>query len=376
MPSPKWSTSSGPLIAAGIAAAVHHAWEQPEGQRNRAFHEALRKALGPDVYERVQFQAHAVWLLQRSAPEDVELPPPWSYFSMCPGCMALRKTRHTQPQNGRTKLQVLRDADWLQQQLEAGRTTTQIAKRLDCSPSLVVDWCAKHGIQTERAKRIEEIEATVQRMHAEGEGPGTIAKVLGGGMSSTRVREVLKRLGLANQKTGQVYHERDWWLSRLEAGKTKLDCTREAGIKPHAGTFWIHKFGLERFTVINDKARKRRKKYPILANKDTLRELLARHDHNYEKAAEEVGCSPSLVSRYARDLLGLAKKHENGVTHGTREWWTERLDRGMTTYELAEEAGIAEKTARERCRIFDLLPQAYHNNAQRERENRKNREAA
>lgn len=376
MSSALWSPSFAPLMAGAVAAAVHHAWNQPEPKRTAAFHEALRKAVGPDEYERIQFVAHSIWLLQPAPPEGLEIPPEWAWFELCPRCISLRRTKYTQPQNGRTKLQVLRDKDWLAEQLAAGHRVKQIAKRLDCSPELVVDWIAKHGLKTAKTLRHEEIEATVRRMHAAGEGPGTIGKALGGGLRADRVREVLKRLGLANQKHGQVYHEAEWWRVRLvDRGLTKSACAREAGIKPHAATYYIHKFGFEAITAQNNR-KGRPRRYPELYDEMRLRALLARHGDNYEEAARAIGCAPSLVSKQARRLLGWEKRHENQVPHGRREWWTERLDRGMTTYELAEEAGIEEKTARERCRVFDLLPQAYANNVKQERKNRRAREVA
>jgi hypothetical protein len=366
MASPTWSTPNSPLLVATIAAAVHHAWEQPTDQRTRAFHDRLRQLLDADMYERVQTLAHDLFLLQAAPPGGLDIPPEWAWFEACPRCTRLRKTKYTAPQNGRLKLQALRDPNWCAKQIDAGRTTRQIADQLGCTSSLVVDWLRKHGIQTEKALRHEEIEQVTRRMHAEGEGPGAIAKVLGHSMTADRVRDVLKRLGLANQKNGHVYHEREWWRMRLEdQGKSKLQCAREAGIKPHAASYWLKRFGLR------DRVWKRRQvKYPILADRQSLRELLFCHGGSYEAAAREVGCAPSLVSWYARRLLGIEKRHENRVPHSDRTWWEERLAKGTTTYELAEEAGIEEKSAREKLRVLELLPQAYANNMKRERARR------
>lgn len=45
MPSPKWSADRPVLVAAAIAAAVHHAWHGPEEGRSNRFVEALRQTL-------------------------------------------------------------------------------------------------------------------------------------------------------------------------------------------------------------------------------------------------------------------------------------------------------------------------------------------
>lgn len=368
MPSPLWTNPKGPMIAAAIAAAIHEAWHHPPANRARAMHDALRKALGPELYERAQHAAHDVLLLQEEAPEGMEIPPSWAWFEICPRCMSMKRTRHTAPQNARLKLQILRDRRWLEAQVEAGATAASLARKLECTPALIDYWLAKHGLRTERQLRKEEIEATVRRMHLEKEGPGTIARALGGGMTAERVRDVLQRLGLATSKAGQVYHDREWWRVRLEdRGKTKLDCAREAGIKPHAANYWLKQFSLQHLVKDN----KRRKRYPELHSPTQLSALLLKHGHSYEAVARELGCAPTLVSYYARKLLGVRKKQHNHLPHSERSWWVERLDRGATTYELAEEAGIAEKTARERCRNYGLLGQALANNMRRERERRR-----
>ena len=367
MPSPKWSEAKEAPIAAAIAAAVHQAWAGPAEGASARFITALRQMVGPKVMDRIEMTALRLFQAQPRPPEGFEMPPAWAWFQICPGCQSLRRTRFTAPQNGRVKLQVLRDPDWIAAQFEAGKSCEDIARRLGCSRELVAQWAHKHGIATPRAQRRDEIEATVRRMHLAGEGPGTIARALGGGMSADRVRQVLARLGLATLKHGQVYHDPEWWRVRLQdRGLTKRDCAREAGLKPHAATYWLKQFNLQHLVRNN----RRRPRYPQLRDPVQLSALLERHGGSYESAAKELGCAPTLVSWYARRILGRPKKHDNVVPHGHKGWWVDRLEQGLTTWEMAEEAGITEKTARERLRVFGLLDWGYRNNYARERARR------
>lgn len=365
MPSPRWSESKQPFVAGAIAAAVSAAWDGPQRGRTQRFTETLRKALGPDLYERVEVAAFQVLMLQESAPEGYDPLPEWALFRVCPKCSALQRTKFTAPQNGRIKLQVLRDRNWMERALERGESYASLARKLGVAPANVAYFAEKHGLKSARSERREELEAIVRHMHAQREGPGAIAKAAD--TSVHHVLQALKRLGLATKKSGQVYHEKEWWRVRLvEQGKTKLQCAREAGIRPHAANYWLKQFGLQHLVTGN----KRRPKYPVLRDRTELRLLLARHDNNYESVARELGCAPSLVSWYARRTLGVAQKHFNDVPHSKKSWWTERLERGATTYELAEEAGIAEKSAREKLRVLGLLEHGYRNNTARERKRR------
>jgi hypothetical protein len=185
----------------------------------------------------------------------------------------------------------------------------------------------------------------------------------------TQVRKTLSQLGLANQRAGHHYFEREWWRVRLEErGMTLLECTREAGIRPHEGAYWAKKFDLQHITKPRGRLG-RRKKYPQLYDRDQLRALLEEHG-TYEAVAAAIGCpTATIVSRQARKLLGYPRRWKP-VPHGRRDWWEERLARGMTTWEMAEEAGITEKTAREKLRLLELLAQAYRNNFAREKQRR------
>lgn len=373
MPSPTWcDRPETPPLAAAIAAAVHVAWDGPEEGASTRFTDALRKILGDEEYEVIELRALHLFHLQPRPPEGYRVPPDWAWLALCPRCMKVKGTPHTAAQNGRLELEVLRDPEWMARQFDRGESYSGLAERLDCAPALIRYWAEKHGLKSPAAERTEEIEACVRRMYAEGEGNGTIAKELD--TSVRTVRDALRRLGLATKKSGQVHHEREWWRVRLaDRGMTKAAAAREAGIKSHGANYYLKKFNLGHLV---DSKRKKPRKYPELYSRTDLRLLLARHDHNYESVAEELGCASSFVSRQARTLLGLEKKHHNVLPHSNLSWWTERLDAGATTYELAEEAGIEEKSARERCRVFGLLPQAYHNNAERERERRKERRFA
>ena len=374
MSSPKWCECREAPIGAAIAAAQHAAWTAPEERRYAVFSERLRQLVGPERFEAIAAHAIALYTLQPSAPAGWEEPPESAYYSICPSCQTLRRTKYTVPQNGRLKLAVLRDPEWMQRQVERGRTLTAIAKQLRCTESLVGYWLERHGLVTARTERAEMYEERVPDLHARGFGPGAIAKELG--TTSETVRRVLHRLGLAHRKSGHVYHAREWWVERIERrGWSVAQCARDAGIKAHAATYYIRKFGLTHITA--ERACKKgkskwRPRYPQIADAKQLAQLILEYG-TYEEIARRVGCAPSLVSDYARKLLGADRRHENIVPHAARVWWTERLDRGMTTWAMAEEAGVSEKTARERLRLFgmELLAQGYRNNTAAERARRK-----
>jgi AraC-like DNA-binding protein len=261
------------------------------------------------------------------------------------------------PQSGRLELQVLRDPEWLADRLER-KPIKEIAAGLGCSRAILRYWIDKHGITSPRLARTAELETAIRRMHAHGDGPGTIAEALDSTVST--IRKLLERLGLATRKRGHVYHSREWWRTRLEdQGLTVYECARQAGIKKHVGFYYVKKFDLGHAV---DRKRRRRRCYPELGDPKYLRALLERHRGCYAHAAAEVGCYPTLVSERAREVLRIPKRHSNALPHSTRGWWKKRIKQGRTTEELAREAGIKEKTARERCRLFGLLPKAYENN--------------
>lgn len=364
MPSPRWPAGAEPPILAAMAAAASEAWAGPEHGASARYIETLRQMIGPDLLREVEGDAISLFLRQPRAP-GTEAPPPWAWFAICPGCMKLGRTRFTAPQNGRLRLQVLRDADWLDSRFAAGETTTAIAKRLGCCATLVMDWARKHGLLTPRARGVQEFDAQVRARHQQGDAPGIIARALDDTVQ--HVRQSLRRQGLATNKRGHHYFERDWWIERLERrGLSKGAAAREAGIRAHTATYYVHRFGLEHITRRNVK-RGKPKKHPQLHDAEQLRALLARHE-TYSAAAAEVGCMPTSVSHAARTLLGAPKRLYPGeLPHSRDGWWSERVERGATTLEIAAEAGIQEKSARERLRLLGLLPRAYANNVAAER---------
>lgn len=377
MPSPRWSQTTTPPLAAAIAAAIHAAWDGPEQGATNRLVAMLRSMVGEERLEQVEMLALRLYQAQPRAPEGFEIPPPSTFFTICPGCQTLKRTRFTIPQNGRLQLQVLRDADWLDAQFEKGRTCGDIAKKLKCSSSLVVDWAAKHGLEPPRTRNAREFDEEVAARHRAGDAPGTIARALERGVGD--VRKSLQRHGIATSKTGQHYHEREWWRVRLEDRRMTLRaCTREAGIRPHVGAYWVKKFRLDHITKARGaETRKngRPKKYPQLYDREQLRTLVAEHG-TYEAIAKALGCtSATQVGRQCRKLLGHPKRWKP-VPHTKREWWVERLKQGKTTFEMADEAGIKEKSAREQLRIHGLLDQGYRNNYAREHAGRRRAPAA
>ncbi len=369
MGSPKWcEPGAATPLAAAIAAAVHQAWVGPEEEAPKRFAEALRQALTPEEFERHELLALRLFHEQPAPPDGIEAPPPSAQLELCPRCVKLRKTPYTQPQNGRLKLQALRDPDWLRGRFEGGASVQSIADQLGCSYANIKRWADVHGLSMPRTQEVENFDARVGQMHRDGEAPGAIARELD--TTVERVRESLRRQGLANQKKGHHYFEEAWWVERLRhRGWTKLRAARDAGIQPHAATYYVNRFGLSKITERNRK-RGRGLKYPQLADPMYLTDLLRRHGDNYASAAEEVGCAATLVSHYARKVLGRKRKVDPDAPHSAPAWWREQLDAGRTTYELAEELGIKEKSVRERLRVLGWLDEAYRNNLVRERSRR------
>lgn len=363
MPSPKWSEERPPMIAAAIAAAALESWAgPPEGASNR-FTTALRRILREE-FEEHELLGLQVFHRQMRPPEGYEAPPASSHMAMCPRCQTIRSTPHHAPFRGRVKLQALRDEQWLRTQFAKGLNFRQVAEKLGCDLGAVAYWARKHGIDSPQVADVKQLDADVARLHRAKEAPGAIAKAVG--TTVQNVRASLKRQGLATKKTGHWYFAEEWWRSRLEGGMTKADAAREAGITQHAATNYVHRFGLGHIT----KANRKPKAYPELLDPGYLRPLLRRHEDNYASAAREVGCSASYVSRCAREVLGRDPKHENHPPHSEPSWWRDRLDRGMTTWEMAEDAGIEVTTALERLRILGWIAEAYRNNTARERKER------
>jgi transposase-like protein len=373
-PSPTWSSPAEVPVFQALAAAQHDAWHAADtDSARRIFADRVRQALGADRADVVLSAALNIFNTQLLAPKGFEAPPPSAPFTICARCQQIKKTKFTIPQNGRLKLTALRDRQWLAKEFERGRTCKAIAQQLDCSTGLVMDWARKHGLQPVKTANAEKFREAVRELHLAGNAPGEIARELD--RTTEDVRKALAALGLANMKSGHHYFAAEWWIERIQRrGWTTGQCAKAAGIRPHGCCYFLNKFGLDHITRARTlkKGQRRNPKYPQLTDAAQLAELLRVHG-SYEAVARAVGCpSPSLVSRWARELLGVGKRHENFKETSAKSWWTERLDRGMTTWALAEEAGVEEKTVREKLRVFGqlLLAQAYRNNTAAEKAKR------
>jgi AraC-like DNA-binding protein len=375
-PSPHWSpvaVNEVPIFQA-LAAAQHDAWHAPDHDTaHRVFAQRLRQLLGEDRAEVVRLSASILFALQPERPVGYDAPPANAPFVICPRCQRLKGSKSAAPQHGRVKLEALRDREWLAAQFARGRTCKAIAEQLQCSPSNVVYYAERHELEPPRTENARERRDAICALHRGGKAPGEIARELV--IPVFEVREALTAEGLATKKRGHHYFAPEWWIERIRQMQwTTRECARAAGIRPHECAYWLNKFGLDHITKARatKKGQRRKPKYPELADPQRLAELLREHK-SYEAVGRVLGCSPSLVSRWARDLLAVGKRHENFVVHAAKSWWVERLDRGLTTWQLAEEAGIAEKSAREKLRTLggDLLGRAYRNNVTAERERRK-----
>lgn len=376
MPSPTWCKPSATPIFAACVAAQQEAWEAQPERRVAVFTDTLRRLLGPELTDEILPSALVLFRQQPERPAGLEDAPASADLRICPRCQQL-KAGPRAPNRQNLRLLPLRDADWLQQQFERGRTTNAIAKQLGCSPANVVRWAAKHDLQPPRTATAEQFREAVAALHRRGEAPGAIARQLE--RSVADVRQALTSLGLATKKQGHHYMVASWWEERLVRRQMSVrEIAREAGIQPNVCTYWIKRFGLQHITLARSASVIRRRwklKYPILADPVQLRALLDEHG-SYEAVAKVVGCSPRHVSRWARELLGEQPRHRQHTPHSPRAWWVERLERGATTWQLAEEAGIEETSARERLRVLGLLGDAYRNNTAAERERRKRKKEA
>lgn len=372
MPSPHWCKPEATPLFQALAAAQHEAWSVTPDRRRSIFLERFRSLVGETKAEPIMLSALAIFDAQPNPPAGFEAPPA-AVFQICPRCQILKGTKFTAPQHGRLKLAVLRDRAWLADQFEKNRSCESIATQLECSPSLVMDWARKHELQPAKTANAEARRDRIERMHLDGNSPGEISRELE--MPAWEVKQVLAEKGLATSKQGHHHFQAEWWIERIERrGWTKSKCAKAAGIQPHAANYYINRFGLGHITSANATKKGQRRwsiKYPVLADAKQLQALLDEHG-SYENVAKVVGCGPTLVSMWARKILGAQKRHENTVPHSAKSWWVERVDRGLTTFQLAAEAGIEEKSARERLRVLgdNLLGRAYANNTKAEKAKR------
>jgi AraC-like DNA-binding protein len=373
-PSPTWSTPAETPLFQALTAAQHDAWRAGPERGRTVFVERFRQLVGPARAEASLVSAIALFNLQPEAPAGFERPPTSTDFRICPRCQQLRAGDHNEPFRGRLTLRLLRDKEWLTEQLARGASLKAIAKKVGCTYMNVLHWLETHGLQAPKTQGARDLDAEVKAMHHRGDAPGTIAQALE--IKVQDVRKVLERTGTATKKNGQHYHKAEWWVERIQRrGMTTTECAREAGIKSHGCAYWLKQFNLQHITKARSTAsgaKRWKPKYPALANVAQLRALLDHHG-SYEAVATAVGCAPTLVSRYARELLGEDKRVRQNAPHTAREWWVERLDRGCTVAQLADEAGLAEKSCTEKLRVFgiELLGQAYRNNLSAEKARRK-----
>src|SRR5690606_30740871 len=107
---------------------------------------------------------------------------------------------------------------------------------------LVTYWARKHGLEPPKTADAHAFDVEVARRHRARECPGAIARAMDATVE--QVRRSLRKQGLATKKTGHWYFTEEWWRSRLEAGMTKADAAREAGITQHAANNYVNRFGL------------------------------------------------------------------------------------------------------------------------------------
>jgi hypothetical protein len=309
--------------------------------------------------------------------------------------MTVKATKHSIAPSGRVALEVLRDREWLERKLLAGNTADHLAAKLKCTRATIVNWIHKHGLEEHLQRKFKVHDEEIATRHNAGQSPGTIANALG--IRASDVSRVLVRLrlvGLAPHPFGHHHFRKEWWIDRLVHRRlTVRACAQEAGITPHNGTYWVKKFGLQEHSQANSCGVTRRRhayKYPQLADPAQLKALMDTH-RSYEGVALAVcgrrsgggnvktwwlkhfGAPPANLKSKARaERAKLAVV--NALPHLAPEWWVERLNKGATMLELAEEAGIELRSAAERLRKFggDLLSQAYANNARAEKARRAN----
>lgn len=373
MSSPKWAELSATPLFQACAAAQHAAWRVAPELRRSVFTQRLNQVLGPKAAEPILLTAIALFDAQTAPPRGWVDPPENMHFECCPRCQILSGKRYSQAPNGRIRMNALRDRDWLARQYALGKHTRDIAKSIGACMGSVTHWARKHGIETMKRKPFE-LDPEVAEMHQAGKCPGEIAEHFD--VKVQTIRKILSRQGLATGKHGHHYFAREWWVEHLiTRNLTTHQIARIAGIVPHNCAYFIKKFGLEHVTAERScrKTRSRWKhKYPQLADANQCRALLDRHG-TYEGAARELGCAASLVKNWETRHFGKQPaRHRQGVPHAAREWWTQRLDRGLTTNQLAEDAGITEKNAKEKLRVLGggLLAQAYRNNVAAEKRKR------
>ena len=379
MPSPRWSDAREAPLFQALAAAQHAAWRVPGDRRRAAFTERFRQLAGPARAELLLSSALAIFDTQSAPPAGFQDPPANMHFDCCPRCQVVSSKRYGQAPNGRVKLNALRDREWLDRQLSVGRSHDGIARQLGCSAATIKLWIDKHGLDRVRHKQNDD---EIAALHDAGLAPGEISEKLD--ITVKSVRDTLKRTRGITVHEGHHYHKKEWWIERLVTKQmTTFDCARAAGIRTHAAYFWLKKFSLQE--VVRGRScrvlrRRWRYKYPQLADPAQLKALMEKH-RSYEGVALEVTGSrhgATNVKTWWLTHFGSPpenlkyRRGKNATERKNRSWWTDRLDRGYTMLQLAEEAGITEHSAIERLRVLggDLLARGYRNNLAAEKAKR------
>lgn len=385
-PSGHWDAAKVPPLFEALAAAQHAAWRVDPDRRRTVFIETFRKAFTPARAEAALTTALQLFQQQLEPPTGYEDRPGNLAFELCPRCEKLRGTQYAIAPSGRTKMNALRDKEWLSRQFDRGLKPPAVAKRLQCSAAMVQIWADKHGLDWRGKRRHHPLDAEVQRRFAAGQCPGTMAEALD--ETINHVRRTASRLKLANMKEGWPYHTKQWWIERIVNRQwTTRQCAAEAGIRPNGCAYWLKQFGLQDITIARSLAHlgHRKPKYPELADPAKLRALMEEHG-NYEAVARAIGAPKNTGSNvrswwfihfpHAPPSTQLRRRSERAkcqAPHHAREWWTTRLNTGATQAQLAEESGLAVKTVQEKLRLLgtELLTQSYHNNTAAARTHRR-----
>lgn len=301
------------------------------------------------------------------------------HFACCPRCQTVNSAKFSHAPFGRVKLNALRDRSWLERQLSNGRSSQQIAAQLGCVDDSVNIWIDKHGLDRRRCKVHDD---DVAGWHDAGLAPGEISRKLD--IAVDDVRRALNRTRGVTQSAGHHYTKKEWWIDRVVTRQMSLgQCAKDAGIKNQNASFWAKKFGLQEITAARScraTGRRHSYKYPQLMDPGQLRALIEQHG-TWEgvsiaitgKRTSATGVKAWWKTHFGAEVPPLKRHRSKTISDRTaKAWWIERLDRGLTTWQLAGEAEIAEKTVCERLRTFggDLLTRGYRNNTAAERAKR------
>jgi hypothetical protein len=385
-PSPRWAHPGETPLGEAFAAAQRAAWRVDASVRRAVFAETFRKSCGAHRAEAALLSALSLFDLQTAPPKGYVDQPDGVLFELCPRCQQAKGIPHSIAPSGRIRLNALRDKDWLERRFAQHGTPKTIAKELGCIPAVVKIWADRHGLTWEGRRRPNHsIDEDVRRLHMAGRCPGEISEALDERI--TDVRRSLARLSLANQKGGHHYFEREWWVKHLvEKQLTATECAKLAGIVSHNASWWIKKFGLQETTAARSCRSTRRRwkvKYPALADPEQLKALMDKHG-SYEGIALEVCGSRHGGSNVRAWWLKHFGRPPANLKRGRPkkrpecDWWIERLDRGLTTWQLAHERGCTEHSVRETLRVLgpELLARGYRNNAVAEKSKRSRSAAA